>query len=105
MPNSYQSMVGFFELIKKFAINNPDREITPDFVYSELNIFNLPVTQTPYKSIEGYFSLLKNRYQNNSNIQVKSVQQNNFLLFGNGKLEGNEVKMYIPLDTNHGFFI
>ena len=41
MNNNYERMQEFLNVLKEFAISNPEKEITDNFIYSNLIRFNL----------------------------------------------------------------
>lgn len=102
MNNNYELMQRFLDIIKEFAISNPDKDITENFVYSQLMLFNIRRDQNPYQDISYNNKSWINRYNNNPNIDVFKVESRKcFLWFTNGNISGNEIKLYVPLDSNH----
>lgn len=102
MNKNYELMQYFFDMLKEFIISNPDYEINSNFVYSNLIRFNIRKDQHPDVDISNYFNYFKAIYSNNSSIETFQPQKNKyFLWFMNGKLKGNEIKLYIPMDYNH----
>lgn len=102
MNNNYHRMQEFLDMMREFAISNPNRVITSDFVYSNLIRFGINSTQSPSESIKENFDYWKTRYRFNKNINVFETDiLKNFCFFANGEIKGNEVKLYIPLDKNH----
>ena len=101
MNNNYDLIQYFLNMMREFAISNPDKQITENFVYSNLIRFNINNNQYPNQNVKDNYDYWKGRYQNNSNIKVFEVESNSFLWFSNGKLNGNEIKLYIPMDYNH----
>lgn len=49
MIDNYELMEYFLNIIKEFAISNPDKEITENFIYSQLMCFNIRKEQLPYQ--------------------------------------------------------
>lgn len=102
MLSNYELQQYFFDNISQIVELNPTKEITKNFIYTQLTEFNVHNTQGPYQDVEYNFDYWINRYRDNSNIDVKRVQTRKFFLwFFNGELTGNEVKLYIPLDIHH----
>lgn len=102
MLNNYELQQYFFNTIKEFAMWNPNYPITEKFIYSQLMEFNIHNNQGPNQNVEQNFNYWIDRYRNNSNIDVRRIpDRKSFLWFFNGKTNGNEVKLYIPLDINH----
>lgn len=102
MRDNYDLMQYFLDMIKQFAIYNPDKEIKQNFVYSQLIGFNVKNESGPYKDVSSYFNYWLDYYQKNNNINVYHLKERKcFLWFINGKIRGNEIKLYIPLDINH----
>lgn len=99
--SNYDLQQYFLNWIKEFALYNPDREINRNFVYSLLERFNMKNDQFPGMDIGYNFEYWQNRYKNNSNIDVFVYQDRPFLWFQNGTINGNEIKLYVPLDSNH----
>lgn len=99
--SNYDLMQYFIKMIGEFAVSNPDKEIDKNFIYSQLMVFNIKKEQLPCYSISHEFQNWKNRYNNNPNINVFELDKRPFLWFINGKIKGNEVKLYIPMDYNH----
>lgn len=98
MPIKYDLQTSFFNMIKQFGFENPDKEITKDFVYSQLEFFNI---KNPCEYIGGYFEHWKENFNENKNIRVFEIEKRPFLWFENGKLKRNEIKLYIPQDLEH----
>lgn len=102
MLNNYELQQYFLDMIKEFLVSNPDKNLDYNFIYSQLMCFNIRNSQGPYQNIEPYFQEWANHFENNSNIKVFQVPDRKcFLWFSNGKMKGNEVKLYIPLDKDH----
>ena len=99
--SNYDLIQYFIQMIGEFAVSNPDKEIDKNFIYSQLMGFNIKNEQLPYYSISHEFENWRVRYNNNPNINAFEVEKRPFLWFSNGKLKGNEIKLYIPLDYNH----
>ena len=99
--SNYDLIQYFINMIGEFAISNPYKEIDKNFIYSQLMGFNIKNEQLPYYSISHEFENWKARYNNNPNINAFEVDKRSFLWFANGKIKGNEVKLYIPMDYNH----
>ncbi len=99
--SNYELMESFLEVIKEFALENPDKEITKNFIYSNLMEFNVKNNQGKCQYIKEIFESFKDRYKNIPNIDVFEVSDRPFLWFKNGKMSGNEIKLYIPLDKDH----
>jgi len=99
--NNYDLIQYFIQTVGEFAVSNPDKEIDKNFIYSQLMGFNIKNEQLPYYSISHEFENWKNRYNGNPNIKVFEVERRPFLWFSNGKIRGNEIKLYIPMDYNH----
>lgn len=93
----------FLNMIKEYAKSNPNQEITENFIYSNLIRFDIPSYQKPGEYISDiHFNGWINRYRNNENIDVNFHNfQYYFLWFINGRIKGNEVKLYIPMDYEH----
>jgi len=100
---NYELMQYFLNMMKEFAFSNPAYEISEKFVYSQLIGFNVRQDQMPFQNIrEDYFDDWIYRYKNNNGIDVNYHNQSNyFLWFIDGKIRGNEIKLYIPMDHSH----
>lgn len=102
MNKNYQYMQQFLDMIKEFAISNPDKEITYNFVYSNLIRFRTNENSSGYDRIDDNFKYWKQRYQRNKNVDVFETERlRGFCFFTKGTVKGNEVKLYIPLDKVH----
>lgn len=102
MNSNYELIQYFLDEIKEFTISNPDKNITKEFIYSLLMQFNIQNYQMPLQSTKGHWNNWENRYISNSNINVfRSDKMKHFLFFTKGKLSGNEIKLYVPLDFQH----
>lgn len=99
-PN-YEFMQYFLDVIKEYATSNPDKDISRKFVYSNLIRFNIRNDQMKGKDISDMHPYWLSRYKDNQRIDVKDKVQGKFLWFFNGKVHGNELKMYIPMDYAH----
>ena len=100
--SNYELQQYFLNIIKEFAIKNPDKEITSDFIYSYLMGFNIRNDQHPYQDVSYNFNTWINRYRSNPNIKVFHLEERrHFLWFTNGNIKGNEIKLYIPMDLSH----
>ena len=99
--NNYLLMQSFLDIIKELSISNPDKEITSEIVYSVLIRYNIPANQKPLENIQELYRNFYKRYQKNDNINVYEVPNFNFLVFSNGKISGNEIKLYLPYDAKH----
>ena len=89
--NNYELMQQFLDVLKEFAISNPDHEMTQKFIYSILMEFNIRDNQYPRADIKGHFNSWKERYSTNNSMDT--LENNHFLWFANGKIFGNEVKL------------
>ena len=96
--NNYELQKYLFGYLKQFQISNPNKIIDRQFVYSLLEQFNI---QNHGMDISNNFEYWMNRYEGNPNIKVFEFQQRPFLWFQNGRIRGNEIKIYVPLDINH----
>lgn len=102
MRDNYGLMQYFLDMIKEYAIYNPNKEITHNFVYSQLMGFNIKNEAMPFEDVSDYFEKWINNYRNNKNIDVYKIKgREHFLWFTNGKIRGNEIKLYVPLDKQH----
>lgn len=102
MITNYELQQYFLDIIKQFSISNPDKNIHENFIYSQLIGFNIQNNQGPYQDVIGCFCGWLDRYKQNRNINVFNVANRpGFLWFSHGKIKGNEIKLYIPLDKNH----
>ena len=100
--NNYELQQQFLDLVKKLALENPDKEINSKVVYSLLIRFNVPESERIDEDIKSNFSYWMDRYKNNRNIEVTDAYFNGrFLVFKNGHIDGNEIKLYVPLDKEH----
>lgn len=97
MNNNYQSMEYFINIIKEFLTYNPG-SINEDFIYSSLIRYNISSEQETFSSTQTILNSIKEKYKNSP---LDRVQNLHFLAYNNGKLDGNEIKMYIPLDEKH----
>ena len=102
MNNNYAAMQQFLDMLKEFAISNPNRTITKDFVYSNLIRFRTNNPSGQYERIDDNFEYWKERYQSNKQIEVFETDRlKGFCFFTKGMMKGNEVKLYIPLGKEH----
>ncbi len=98
MNTNYESMAEFIQQIQKLALNNPNRNVDANFIYSMLIDFKITNEQGKWQNIEHFFSPLEASFENNPQINVFRTPKNrHFLYFTHGKLNGNEIKMYVPL--------
>lgn len=105
----------FFDAVKDFAIENPNKSIDYHFIYSGLCFFsfkqstqnsnnyqidlNLNNNQEP---LFQYFEYWKQKNANNPRMKVLDVwDDRHFLVFENGQIKGNEIKLYVPIDMQH----
>lgn len=97
--NKYREQQEFLDVIKTFALSNPDREITSDFVYSLLERYNIN-DGTAFEDVSHIFESIEEKY--NSNKFVRPKRYGHFLFFlGKERPRGNELKIYLPLDKEH----
>lgn len=102
MNNDYIAMQSFLDLLKEFAISNPNKQINDSFVYSNLIRFGIEKTQLIYQNVDlTYYEYWKARYKNSNNMQVSDEIQDSFCWFLNSYNVPNSVKMYIPMDYDH----
>ncbi len=99
--NNYELMQNFLNNIKELAIDNPDTYIDEDIVYSCLIRYNIPNSKKPFENITHKFYLLYEYFKNNKNINLCEYPNFYFLVFQNGRLSGNEIKLYAPYDSKH----
>ena len=99
--SNYDLQQYFLNMVKDFSISNPGRPIDRMFVYSLLEQFNIRDDQYPLLDISENFEYWQNRYENVRGINVFEYQNRPFLWFESGRIEGNEIKLYVPLDPSH----
>ncbi len=97
----YDSMQNFLDLIKKFAISNPNRDIDDKFIYSNLIKYNINASQMGEAKINQHFPIITNYFKGNNKVNYCMSQNGYYLVLKNGNLNGNEIKLYVPLDYNH----
>ena len=97
----YDSMQNFLDLIKKFAISNPNRDIDDKFIYSNLIKYNINASQMGEAKINQHFPIITNYFKGNNKVNYCMSQNGYYLILKNGNLNGNEIKLYVPLDYNH----
>ena len=98
--NNYALMSKFLELIKSFALENPDKEITYNFIYSELISFN--VGPDAHQKVADLCNEIYSNLQKIQNPKLNLVWDNKyFVKCFYGKTNGNEIKLYIPVDKEH----
>lgn len=97
--NNYELIQNFLDIIKELAISNSSNTIDDNIIYTNLMGYNVTPEQQPYEDITYMWNNMINEYKDKTNLKVK--QDNAFLTLGSGKLKGNEVKLYVPLDKNH----
>ena len=90
---NYDKMQDFLDVIKKLALENKNREITSNLVYSLLIHYGL---DTERISLKDLFADFYAYFANTPNLKVYERQNFNFLVFSNGELNGNEVKLHTP---------
>lgn len=89
----YESMENFLQDMKFAAIQSPDLELSREkFVYPKL------VTMGIYKF--GDISTLFDLWSKSRSNSFFDSNNPNFIGFDNGKISGNEIKLYIPIDFN-----
>ncbi len=98
---NYELIQSFLDMLKEYAISNPNQEISQKFVYSNLMGFNVKQEHMPYCKIDEHFTGWESRYMYDNRINTFKIPKRAFLWFTNGKIYGNEIKLYIPLDYNH----
>ena len=91
---NYDKMQDFLNVIKKLALENKNREINSDLVYSLL--INYGLDNTERVSLKDKFVDFYDYFAHTPNIRVYERANFDFLMFANGKLNGNEVKLYVP---------
>ena len=101
MNNNYSLQQSFLDMIKEFSISNPNKQIDEHFIYSMLMGVNISPEQLPYYNIENKFKNWESRYMFNDEIHTFKAKGRPFLWFANGEINGNEIKLYIPIDYNH----
>lgn len=98
--NNYNLMNKFLELIKSFAQENPDKEITYNFIYSQLVGFNVGLDA--HQRVEHLCDKIYSNLQKIQNPKLKLVWDTKyFVKCLYGKPNGNEIKLYIPVDKSH----
>lgn len=103
MNNNYEKMQEFLDIIKEFAISNPEKEITRDFVYSILVRFRVEKNEESFMPAvkQDYYGGWKERFKNVDNLNVDDHVQGDFCWFLNTYDVHNAVKLYIPMDYEH----
>ena len=91
---NYDKMQDFLNVIKKLALENKNREINSDLVYSLL--INYGLDNTERVSLKDKFVDFYDFFAHTPNLRVYEKTDSAFLCFTNGKLNGNEVKLYAP---------
>jgi len=100
--NNRELQQKFLDEIKQFVVSNPNSDaINTRFIYSRLMFFGVTLEQGTNMPLKQFNYEWQKRYENNYNIDVYRSGNRNFIYFSNGKLKGNEIKMYIPLDYDH----
>lgn len=98
--NNYNRIQDFLDLIKQYVIYNKNFEFDDSLVYSLLIRYNL-TSNVDSENVEELFPLFKQRYFDDDRINLFEIENKNFLWFEHGKMRGNEVKLYIPIDREH----
>lgn len=98
---NYNLQQYFLDMISEFAKSNPNQPISENFVYSNLIRFNIKNMQFPGADIKPFHDIWLKRYDSNPNLLVADRIQGSFLWFLNGKIKGNEIKIYVPMDYLH----
>jgi len=103
MNNNYECMQEFLNVLKEFAISNPNKEITRDFVYSILVRFRVEKNEESFMPAvkQDYYEGWKERFKNVNNLNVDDHVQGDFCWFLNTYDVINAIKLYIPLDYDH----
>ena len=91
---NYDKMQDFLDVIKKLALENKNRDINSDLVYSLL--INYGLDNTERVSLKDKFVDFYEFFANTPNLRVYERANSAFIWFTNGKLNGNEVKLYAP---------
>lgn len=99
--SNYELMENFLNEVKQLVLDNKTRNINPKVIYSLLIRYNIPNLQDPFEKITDKFPILYQYFQNKPNIRLYEIKNFNFLNFKNGKVSGNEIKLYLPYDKNH----
>ena len=99
--NNYELMENFLKTVKQFALDNPNKNLSPKFIYSLLIRYNIPELKERFDMITDKYPILYEHFKNNPNISLYEINNWNFLNFKNGKIKGNEIKLYIPYNSDH----
>ena len=100
LMNNYYAQQQFLNMIKEFAISNPDKEITSNFIYS--NLAHYKINLDNIQNTRPLFNYWQEIFKINNNVDVfEDSRMKSFCFFTNGRIRGNEIKIYIPLDINH----
>lgn len=91
---NYDKMQEFLNVIKKLALENKSREINSDLIYSLL--INYGLDNTERVSLKDKFVDFYDFFAHTPNLRVYERPDYAFIWFSNGKLNGNEVKLYAP---------
>lgn len=91
---NYERMQDFLNVIKKLALENKNKEINRDLVRSLLINYGLDITERV--SLKDKFVDFYDFFAHTPNLRVYERDNFPFLLFANGKLNGNEIKLYAP---------
>ena len=97
--SNYELIQRFLNIIKELAISNPSKTIDDNIIYTNLVGYNISKDQKPYEDISQILNNIANNYKQNPNMEIKKVKS--FLVIGNGNINFNQIKLYLPLDKNH----
>ena len=92
--SNYDKMQDFLNVIKKLALENKNKEINSDLVYSLL--INYGLDNSDRISLKDKFADFYDYFSHTPNLRVYEKADSAFIWFTNGKLTGNEVKLYAP---------
>ena len=101
MNDNYTVMQKFLDMLKEFAISNPNKPITKAFVYSNLIHFSIDKKDMNKDVKLNYYKHWKERYKDTKNLQVDDNLQDDFCWFLNTYNATNFIKLYIPMDYDH----
>lgn len=99
MNENYELMQTFLDIIKELAISNPGNRIDAKLIYTCLMGYSIKPEDHPYSSTNDILKNIEDEYQSNNNLDM--IKWGAFLVFEQGKIKGNEIKLYVPLDKNH----
>lgn len=86
----------FINYLKTLILSNPNKKMDYRVIYSLLVSYNLPMNASLYDDLRGMFPSIIASFKQVGDPRTTYKQTNDYLLIQNGRLNNNEVKVYIP---------